>query len=176
VDDQGNAVFQLTNAGDAEISGVEFEFVAQLGERLQLDGGVGYLDTQYTRVLPTPGSQITLDNAFPRAPEWTINLGAEYKQPVGAAGSLIARLDFLSVSRVEQDIFNTPAISQAGHSKINARFIYRPASEKWEVAAFVNNVTDEETIGAGFTIAALGYDLITPARKREWGLSFGLFF
>jgi iron complex outermembrane receptor protein len=176
VDDEGNAVFQLTNAGDAEISGVELEFIARLGERLQLDGGVGYLDTEYTKVLPTPGSQITLDNAFPRAPEWTMNFGAEYMQPLGGAGSLITRLDFLSVSRVEQDIFNTPAISQAGYSKVNARFVYQPVSRRWEVAAFVNNVTDEETIAAGFTVAALGYDLITPARKREWGASFRLFF
>jgi iron complex outermembrane receptor protein len=117
-----------------------------------------------------------MDNDFPRAPEWTINFGAEYTLPLGGAGSLITRLDYLSVSRVEQDIFNTPAISQAGHDKVNVRFVYQPVSEKWEVAAFVNNLTDEETIAAGFTIAALGYDLITPARKQEWGASFKIFF
>lgn len=58
----------------------------------------------------------------------------------------------------------------------NVRLLYTPSSDKWEVAAFVTNLTDEEYLVNGFFAAAFGFNIGTAARPREWGVTFQLRF
>jgi len=91
--------FALLNAGKQSTRGVELETLASIGEALTLNFGVTWLDPEYDDFQSSAVGNLT--GTTPAGiPEWTMVVGAQYEQRVGA-GLLIPRVSFLHASETQ---------------------------------------------------------------------------
>jgi iron complex outermembrane receptor protein len=176
----GTAVAVVGNLGDATINGAEAELTWQPVPRLLLNAAVGYTDAEYDRLDPEVLSVITsvgspavaLDYKLPRTPEWTVNAGIEYGWPVGAAGDVSARVDYAWVDDQFNDIQNFREAMTPSHDNVNARITYRH-SERWQLALYGRNLTDEEYVANAFWPQGgqASVLFLIPNEPREVGLT-----
>jgi iron complex outermembrane receptor protein len=181
----GTAVAVVGNLGDASIEGAEAELTWQPVPRLLLNAAVGYTDAGYDRldpsvldVITSVGSPaVTLDKDLPRTPELTWNAGIEYGWPIGDAGDLSARVDYAWVDDQYNDIQNFREAMTPSHDNVNARVTYRH-SDRWEVALYGRNLTDEEYVSNAFWPQGgqASVLFLIPNEPREIGLTLKLMF
>lgn len=87
-------------------------------------------------------------------------------------GSVTLRGDFIHNSGYFQDTVNTGITREDGYNLLNLRASFTDAQDRFEIAAFATNVTDElYYANAGSAIDSLGVASINPGRPREWGVS-----
>lgn len=170
-DSTGNLILTTENAGLAEAWGVEAELTAIPVEGLSVSATLGYIDAEYTEL--NPGATVTLDTAFMKTPEWTANLAAVYSFPLpDNLGELSLRGDWSYRSKVYNDPVNTEAIAQGALNLFNARLSWRDPSERFELAVFGTNLSDERYIVGGISAAdSFGTIEGNFGRPREWGVS-----
>ena len=140
----------VANAANAEISGVEADFNAILGDYIDINGGIGYLDASYEDFAgcPVPGaaapSVVSANcggNFLNLAPKWTASIGAQLRYPIQSGLDLIARLDWNYRSDVFFEPQNDPRLRGRSRDLINARIGL--VKERWEVFAWALNAADE---------------------------------
>jgi iron complex outermembrane receptor protein len=166
----GNVAVVVENGGEAEMIGFELELHARPIENLDLIAGVGYIDAEFTSI--APGATITEDTQFVKTPDWDVNLGAQYRWPLAALGTLTARVDWAYRSEYYNDVNNTPELIQDPVGLLNARLAFDDPSETWQLAVFGTNLTDEHRISAGLgALNAIGFNEVQYGRRLEWGVS-----
>lgn len=146
----------IRNVGKAEVTGIEVEFLAQLSEAWQLDGSTTYLDAEFTEgtlteplrpaALTDPPGTLLRDLeglTLTRAPRWKTNIGAQYQFPLANIGLVTTRVDYAWQSKVYYTVFNIDAASQKSYGVFNMRVALDSEDERWTVAAFAKNLTDE---------------------------------
>ncbi len=110
----GGVVFEQ-NAANVDISGIEIDFSALLGDYWQFNAAVGTNDAEY-KELTVGGSsatQIALESPLPRAPELSYSLGLIFDRQMPSGGNLFASMNYgytdeqLSTS---QDYNNLPTL------------------------------------------------------------------
>jgi iron complex outermembrane receptor protein len=171
-------------AGTAE--GFEFEVVYVPTDRLQLNLGVGLIDTNYIQAGVFDG----VTGNFPGAPfayaaeeSWT--LGANYEIPLNNGGHLLLVGNYgymgdyardAAYQRTLVDANGNPVLEPA-YGIFNARLVYEPADRNYSVEVWGKNLTDELYINGGFdTRDTWGYDFAIVGRSREIGVSLGFTF
>ena len=173
----------FSNASDAEADGVELELSFAATDNLFLGMELGWLDTAYVNVKPT--AQYTENTDFGGAPEETYNLWGQYDWGLSGGGNLTARLSGnytgnfwrSSIPNFRPDIYGGPANAPAGDIwRFNARLVYAPSDGDWEVAAFVNNLTDEFFLNSGFMDSIWQFDFSGVDAPREYGLNLSMRF
>jgi outer membrane receptor protein involved in Fe transport len=172
------------NASDAEADGVEVEVLFAATDRFQVGAELGWLDTAYVNVNPT--AQYTENTDFGGAPEETYNLWAEYDWALGGRGSsLRLRLsgnyhgEFWrsSIPNFRPDIYGGPANAPSGDiTRWNGRAVFTPADGAWELAGFVNNITDEVYLNSGFMDSIWQFDFSGIDAPREYGIGLTMRF
>jgi iron complex outermembrane receptor protein len=169
--DCGSLIVIVDNAGEAEIKGVEVEMVANITPDFVVNGLVSYIDAEYTEL--NAGVQgITEDSEFPKTPEWTYSIGAQYTASLGESGSIVARSDWAYRSKTYHVVNNSPLLVQDSFGLLTARIAYIAPDERFEVALFGTNLTDEEYTTNGLeSINFVGTADANPGRPREWGAS-----
>jgi iron complex outermembrane receptor protein len=71
------------------------------------------------------------------------------------------------------DIQNVPVSLENGYAVGNLRLSYVPENERWELAAFVHNVTDEEYLSYTFDFTGVfGFNQQAYGPPRWAGLTF----
>jgi iron complex outermembrane receptor protein len=78
-------------------------------------------------------------------------------------------------SYVSEQYFNTinhPTSESDSYTLWNVRVAYRSGNERWEVAFFVKNITEEEAITYAIDASAFGYTVLTYAPPRWFGTQF----
>ncbi len=171
VDDDGNAVFVLQNAGKAKAWGGEIEVVARPWRNWLWTASLGYIDNKYTELNDVDPNGVTLDSKFPKTPKWTFIFSPQYTFAAADAGKVTLRADYSYRSKIYNDISNSPVVTQEAYDLLHARLSFVPVSERWEIALFGTNLTDEEYLDHGIFIASLGPAIGVAGRPREWGLS-----
>lgn len=140
----------LNNAAEAEISGVEADLTAVIGEFWDLNASLGLLDATYDDFpgCPVPGAETgptvanCSGNFLNLAPEVTAQLGAQFTYPVSNTLDWIGRADANYRSEVFFEPQNSDRLSGDGRTLLNLRTGI--VSDKgWEIFAWANNVTDE---------------------------------
>ena len=166
-------VNQVTdNAGEAEIQGLELEGQWLVSDNFQLMATYAYLGTEYTEL---EGDLAASEgNSLRNAPKNAYSLSAIFDYPV-ASGNLNARADYISKDEAFQDIENRAVAAMPEYEVLNLRVAYTPASEEWEVAAWMKNALDEEYLAHNSVIAPLA-ELALPAAPRTWGVTFNYRF
>ena len=155
-------VVTVENAADANIYGAELELVALPTANLRLEASVGLLDTEfkdYTSQDPARPAAFfgvfdLAGNELTQAPDYTVNLAAEYLFPLGA-GDLAFRFDARFVGDVWLNVYNLDHMSQSSYEWFDASLRYMNRSGKWGWGAHVNNIGNEDVINAAFVASAL---------------------
>lgn len=183
----------LTNADDATLSGFEIQLQALPAEWLDITLGVAYIDSEFgnllTRVSGTGvgsadpynapvfgSSDIQLKGqSLPNHPEWSFNATARVTLPVNNKWDFIGQADILWEDEIRRDLQGTLALFTESHWNLDARFALESADDKWSVALWARNLTDEtyfseayQVLGFGFYIAAANYNY-----PRTYGVTFG---
>jgi iron complex outermembrane receptor protein len=167
--------FRVANAGDAELYGFELELTAVPVADLRFDIGFGYSHSEFQNV-PAAVGPIN-GNQLPFNPEWNVIVGGEYRIVLGGAGTLTPRVDYRLQSEVHFTAFNLPLETQRSYGLLSARLTWADASERFSVAVFGENLTDEHyyTFGQD-ALGAQGVAYTYLGRPREFGVRAGFRF
>ncbi|PLW83307.1 hypothetical protein CWI75_07870 [Kineobactrum sediminis] len=168
----------INNAGAGEIYGAEFELVVRPIPSLMIHAGLGLLHTEYTELGQSviDAGTTTLDNEFIQSPSVTFNAAMEYSQSLSNGGQLVWFLDSAYKDDIERSVQNFEELRTDAYWQFNARSTYMSSAEKWQVSAYVTNITDEIYMTNGVDVRGLGSSEAYYSRPREYGLSFKLFF
>jgi len=157
---------QPRNVGAADVKGVELEFSAYPVDGLSLDGGVSFIDFEYTDV---GTSGVPLDAVTPYTPEWTYSLGIQYDYELDSGGIIGARVDGSYQSDTFTESFNTEWSRIEGYFLANGRVSYTTPDEDWRIALEVQNLFDKyywQTVSDVST--SLGVVTGAPGLPRTW--------
>ena len=133
-------MFFSDNAADAEIKGVEGDFVYYTDNGLILSGAFSLLDTEITKSLvPTADVVVGSDLAF--APGFQANFSArkEWGTSTGNTGHWQAQFNHSRAS--DSDIMEPNRATQASYFLTNIRA--GVSNDNWMAEMYIDNVTDE---------------------------------
>jgi iron complex outermembrane receptor protein len=157
------------NAAKANIKGFELEFVALPFKGFTLNGGMGYIDANYTSI--GQGVIVGINNMFVNTPEFSANIAAEYKIPVRANDEITLRGDYSYRTKVANDAENTPELIQSGYGLVNAGISYDLHDLGLSATLFGRNLTDKRYLVTGWAdLTSLGLVEGVWGSPREWGL------
>lgn len=156
----GTLGFNVTNAGEAKVQGIEADGRWALTDNITLTGSVAYLDFNYEKF---PNSQCYFqqedtdgdklcDAGGKRkefTPELQANLGAAWASEMSNGLELNASLD---VSFMDEYLYAAnldPRSKQDAYSMVNARIALAGSEGAWELALLGRNLTDETVINFG---------------------------
>lgn len=147
--------FNVTNAGEAEIKGLELDGRWLLQENLILTGGLAWLDFEY-KDFPTaqcyfgqaPGQTQCDASGQTRefTPEFQGNLGLDHTMPLGRDLSLRSNLDLIYSDEYLTTPTLDPRMVQGSYVKVNARVAISSNDDRWELALIGKNLTDEAIV------------------------------
>jgi iron complex outermembrane receptor protein len=173
----------IANASDAEADGVEIEISYAATDNLLVGAQLGFLDTAYVNVNPL--AQFTENTEFGGAPDETYNIWLQNDWTLGNGGTVTGRIsgnysgDFWrsEIPNFRQDIYGGQGNSPAGDIwRFNARVVYTPADGNWDLFGFVNNITDEVFLNAGFMDSIWQFDFSNVDAPREYGVGLNYRF
>jgi outer membrane receptor protein involved in Fe transport len=172
--------------GEGTASGFEFEVVWLPTDRLQLNLGLGLIDTSYIQAGFFDGTTGQFPGApFAYAAEESYTIGANYEIPLGNGGHILLVGNYGYVGDYARDSAyqrtlidaNGNPILEPGYGILNTRLVYEPADRNFSVELWGKNLTDELYINGGFdTRDTWGYDFAIVGRSREVGVSLGFTF
>ncbi len=191
----------VLNAPEASAFGAEVEIFAAPTENTRVNFGASYLNAEFDRFSDTdsfgllglvpgiPGTPQDLSgNKLARAPEFTINAGAEGTWPIpngGLFGSITLRGEVFYTTEIFFRQFNESFDRQDGYAIGNIFVAINSSDEKYQLRGFVKNVGDTEYIVSQFSNAspepAFGgfgnaATLGLYGRPRSWGVELSAKF
>lgn len=128
------------NVGSATIKGAEVE-AEWIRGGLRLDASASYLNFQYDSV--EPATLVRLTDKPPYTPEYKFSAGLQYAFLIGAAGSIIPRVDYLYQDATYTAALNFPNGRIPSYGLTNARVTYHFPDDKWQLSLAVLNVFDK---------------------------------
>lgn len=138
---------QVGNAGKARSRGVELEMVARPGENWAISASAAYLDAKFLKFsLVQPDGTIIFDrdgNRLPFAPEFSSSVNVRREIPIGD-GRLFASGEWIYSSAYFTEPNNSGAGRQPAYHTFNARLGFKPDGDRWEVALWGRNLTDQD--------------------------------
>jgi len=178
-----NSLLVTSNAGEAEIKGIDFDAEFLLTERLRLRFGGSYLDTEYTDYSNSPCSSRSPDgttvqffcdatgNKLVRSPELTYNMTVFYNIP-----SDIGDFD-VTVAYAYNDGFpweTDNRLKESSYNLMNAEISWTSQNGHLGASVFAKNLLDEEY---SVWSLALNYgDMYTMAPPRTYGVELKFSF
>lgn len=165
-----------TNAGQAEVDGIEFEAQIQPNDRNRIDVGISWLDAVYTDYDIVPGVSFAGED-LNRSPEWTASLGYAHTIPLGNGGGVV--FDIHSRYVDEYVILSSALVAQfrqPSFTKTDVSIGYHADGNAWYVEAFAKNLEDEVTLSnVSLSVAFPGLNNGTAALSapRTYGLRLG---
>jgi len=133
---------QLVNAGQSRIRGLEVEASVRPFRGLQLAAGLGLLDATY-RELVLNGVDLS-GNRLIEAPDYTLNLAADYALEIGNEGSLAFHADATHSGSQYFQATNAPEFFVPSFWDVIARIALRLPNSPWEFAVYGKNLTDND--------------------------------
>ena len=183
----------LTNADDANLNGFEIQLHALPTDWLNLTVGAAYIKSEFgnllTRISGTGVGSAAPYNApvfgasdvqlkgesFPNHPELSLNATGRVTFAASDNWNFVGQADLLWEDEIRRDLQGTPALITDSYFNLDARFALESADDKWSVALWGRNLTDEtyfseayQVLGFGFYIAAANYNY-----PRTYGISVG---
>ncbi len=168
-----NNASRLENATDTEMQGLEAELVFLLGDNVEIDAQLSWMDSEYKDyVTQNPMTGMIEDaggNQIIRAPDFTYNVGLQYSFETTNAGLVTLRYEAAYKDDYYTTAFNDDFAEIESHTVQNVRAIWY-INDTWEAQAFVENVSDEEYIENQLAVATVGGVIGSWAPPRLWGL------
>lgn len=161
----------VENAGQAQSKGAELELVALPLEGWELSASYSYLDAKYDEFIS--GGVDNSGNFLTRAPQNSYTLSSSYNLPLGDAGYLSFRLDYVSQGDMHLAANNNAISKLDGYQLVNARIGFEAVDSNWEVALWGKNLADEQYAIHRADLSALGTATTSDilGNPRTYGLS-----
>ena len=164
LNDAGLATSVLTNAPEVDIYGLELEGNWAASDKLSFLVSYSYNKSEImdnylvgdNKTFPTFGSDEPLirnvkGNRLNRSPENKLAIGAYFVQPFDT-GTLVASTTYAHVDKQYVSIFNDDVESIPSYQKIDFRLSWKDNAEKYEVALYGQNLTDEVSYANGYGV------------------------
>ena len=152
-------LFFSDNAADAEIFGIEGNFVWNATDNLTVSGAFSFLDTEITKVL-TPTNDVRKGDDLAFAPEFQGNLRARYHWYLdsGMTMHVMPHVSYSSESQSDVITINNAEVD----SWVLVGATFGLSRDNWSAELFVDNLFDEEAeISSSFV-----FDRFRPTMAR----------
>jgi iron complex outermembrane receptor protein len=149
VQDTENNNVVIRNAAAARVEGIELESSWLPARTVRIDVNATWLDAKFTDgalldpKYPALGVQSLSGKRLPRAPKFKAGIGAQYEASLAARGNLTFRADYIWQDDIYFSAFNIPVLHERSYGWTKARVLYSSPSDRWTVAAYVDNATNE---------------------------------
>lgn len=157
------------NAAEARIRGFELEFLARITPQLQIDGSYTYLDAKYISFSQFASANYT-GNRLTRSPRDKVNIGVQYRQPIGD-WSVLGRVDYLYSGSYFFDPNNIVTQTQPSYSTIDARLALTAPGGRWTLSLWGKNLNDQLVATYVTAFAPFGQRLVPYAPPRTFGVT-----
>lgn len=177
----------VINAKSATVRGVELDIEALATDRLKIAIAGTWLDATYDELFshdplyPELGTlgprgvnvRDLSGNRLVRAPEWKLSVSGEYAAPLRSNLQGILRVAYAWQDTMYFQIFNRNSTSQGDYGLVNVSASIEAMDGSWQLAAFVNNVTDKYYISRQeeSNLAPVRFTSATPGLPRMYGVS-----
>ena len=140
----GIPVIVLTNAGDAEIYGIEADLLLHPTDGLDIQATLNWMDTEIKKFNNIPGTPDSTGNNLANSPDLMFNGRVRYEFPVANTGfNAYISSDFIFRDRVYYSLANRGQNSQASNWLWHGRAGVVTEDGKWEASVWGKNLTDE---------------------------------
>ena len=153
---------------DARAYGLEAEFTVLPAEGLTLSGGLSLMDSKVKDV-PYPSGIGTENPKLPQAPGASAHLMARYEHPIAGRLKGAFQVDATYTGNTYFSVLSAPVDYEAAHTVANARISLSDSDDRWEVAVFVKNLSNEVYRVYSADVSAFGYRDSVYAQKRWYG-------
>ncbi len=157
---------QLVNADEGVGYGFEIEGELAVTDNLFVTSALSYNHTEIKdsnlAIAPCGSGQCTVldpaaglgnvfidGNPFPQAPEFTFDFTARYEHPLASGATLFAATDWTVRGEFNIFLYESVEFQTDRQFEGGLRFGYRSADERYEMAVFGRNITDEENVIGG---------------------------
>jgi iron complex outermembrane receptor protein len=167
------AQFYVANVGGARSSGLEAEVSARPGAGFDLFASAGLTRARFSGGSTSGGVDVS-GNDLPNAPRYTVSLGAQFSQAVGAGSRCFGRADVVFSGAYHYDEANLEG--QAAYSLVNVRAGVK--ARGFVAEAWMKNAFDTRYIPVAFAYGGLAPSgfLGESGRPRTFGVSVGFGF
>jgi len=157
-----------SNAGKADINGVEWEGQAILaddvgrnGSQMRLGWAVGYIDADYKEYIDAFGNDVADERVFQNTPKWTATGTFTYEMPVNLFNtpglfSLITAISYRDDT--SQFEVQNPWLDQPSYTLWDLSLIWSQDEGHWSAGIHGKNLGDKEYKVAGYFFPALGLE------------------
>lgn len=165
---QPNGTTLTQSAGNANNFGVEAEANWRVAPWLNIFGNIGYINGGISR--DSAFSPAFAGARFRLQPEIQTAAGFTIDAPLGGGIRVFATPTMTYRSQIFFELPNNPLISQAGVTLYNARAGVSFDNNRFEIAGFVRNASNERyLLDAGNTGGAFGIPTFIPGEPRFYG-------
>ncbi|PZR31122.1 TonB-dependent receptor [Caulobacter segnis] len=158
----------LDNAGSARVYGGEAEITAVPIRNLTLTGGLALLHAKYKDYRSEGGDYS--GNQMPEAPKFNASLSAKYKVELESGAAIEPSLDASYRTRIFFDPSQTERLSSPAVFQLNGQLAWRSPDEHLEAGLWAKNLTNKAVLVEITPIAGLGYDMLSYAPPRTFGV------
>ncbi|MDB5365742.1 MAG: TonB-dependent receptor [Rhodospirillales bacterium] len=152
-------VTDITNAANADVSGVELESVFQPVKNLQVTANLATLDATYAKYPGASGpGGVVVDATGKRlnaSPKYTANFAAEYNYDMQGGDLLFGRLEYFWQDKQYFVASNDPQQSQGAYGLMNASVGYETPDGQWRFSLWGKNLLDKQYITITATVSAV---------------------
>ena len=162
----------VTNAGAAEIKGVEFESAWRFTDAFSATLAVGWIDAEYTEFLVS-GVNVASSRDVQNTPDWTGNLGLAYGLPLGP-GRLSLNGSAAYRGATQQFEFAIPLLDQDAFWLYDASVTWASDDGTWKAGVYGRNLSDERYVTSGYNFPGAASDnsvLAFYGNPRTWTAS-----
>lgn len=162
----GTLGFNVGNAAEAEVSGLEVDWRWAASDQLLVTGGFALTDFEFKDFEngqcyfgQAPNVDIDGDGSFElcsysgnsnqMVSDFQANVSFHYDQPVGDGLLFRGLVDFFYTSEYDASATFDPALVQDDYTTINARLAIGSVDGGWELALLGRNLTDEKVLQFG---------------------------
>lgn len=169
----------ITNAASSTINGADLEIGLRPSRNFRVNIAYGYLDAKYNAYAFNATTDFS-DTRMVRAPEHSVNVGAEWEAELGADTRLILRADYALMGEFFHEPgqgeirfgTGTPLTREPSYGLLDLRATL--SHGQWTLTAYANNVGD---VSYRRTVNALGNTVVGFAgAPRIYGAKVGYSF
>ena len=132
--------FQTTNIGEADIYGLEMDFIWQIGDNFQLSGNYAYLDTEANDLI-VDGRDFS-GSELRQAPENTYSIVGLYTLPTDI-GDFDFRAQYIGSDEQHFDYATLENTVSESHEELDLSARWTSPEQGYQVSLWVKNATDE---------------------------------
>jgi iron complex outermembrane receptor protein len=150
----------VTNAGAAEIYGLEFESTAQFTDALSGALSFGYINAEYTEFI-VGGVNVASARDVQNTPDWTGSASLTYSAPL-SVGPTPGMISFTGSAAYRGDTqqfeFAIPLLDQPAFWLFDAAVYWTSDNDRWRVGVYGRNLADERYITSGYNFPGAATD------------------